>query len=97
MEASVKTKIGKIYQFISSDPNLLNMSEQVIVLLKEEKLKKKKTLNRQLNQAKGITRPLNKKKMNFPRRKIVLPKVSHNFLNITWYCMACILTTLTTH
>ena len=82
MESSVKSKIGKIDQFLSSDAKLLKISE-VLVLLKEEKLKKK-ILNKQLNQAKGITIPVKRKNMKLPKRKIVLPKVSHNFLNIAW-------------
>ena len=85
MESSVKSKIGKIDQFLSSDAKLLKISEEVLVLLKEEKLKKKKIfLKKQLNQAIGITIPVKRKNMKLPKRKIVLPKVSHNFLNIAW-------------
>ena len=84
MESSVKSKIGKIDQFLSSDAKLLKISEEVLVLLKEKKLKKKKILNKQLNQAKGITIPVKRKNMKLPKRKIVLPKVSHNLLNIAW-------------
>ena len=68
MESSVKSKIGKIDQFLSSDAKLLKISE-VLVLLKEEKLKKKKILKKQLNQAKGITIPVKRKNMKLPKRK----------------------------
>ena len=47
-------------------------------------IKNEDNLNKQLNQAKGITIPVKRKNMKLPKRKIVLPKVSHNFLNIAW-------------
>ena len=79
MESTLKNKISKINKFLSSDSKTLNMSNEIVALLKEEKLKKKKSLNKKINNCKGIMKPL---KSNVPKRKIILPEVSHNFLHI---------------
>ena len=83
MESSVKSKIGKIDKFLSSDAKLLKISEEVLVLLKEEKLKKEENFE-QAAESSQRDYDSSEKNMKLPKRKIVLPKVSHSFLNIAW-------------
>ena len=94
---SLKRNISKIDQFLNTDQDFLNTSEEMMVLLRQEQLECKKTYNRQLNYSKGIITPTKKKKKKFPKRRINFPKVRHNFPNLAWNCMTCTYTnTITT-